>query len=374
MKNIQTPTVEYRKGIYYLTLDGKTPYERGYQHGAALEFLIKKALRQFKAWIRQNVGLDDPEEMILDFAENTPYLASVQADVPDLYAEMQGIAEGACVDLKQLFVYQSFDEFFVFLLTSGALEQGSTGHCTTAGIYGRPDKSNFVAHNNDIPTYHEELVTVLHIKFPDSDLEILQSTFAGGIGQNGVNNKGVAVGINTLANLPGGGGLPVSFNLRKILESGNIAEAVAYLQYARFAQAMNYMIGDRERVVSVETWESNALVLDIYDGNYAVHTNHSIGEGTPKTFEMTSEMGGGSYSFTMERLELGKELLADTENISLESFQQVFKTRPILVYPGKPTGRTLMQMTAEIPKDGYPVLHLTPDSPNLFKHVKFTFG
>jgi predicted choloylglycine hydrolase len=373
-KNIGIPAVEYRRGIYYLVLNGKTPYERGYQHGAALEFLIKKALRQFKAWIRQNVGLDDPEEMILDFAENTPYLASVQADVPDLYAEMQGIAEGACVDLKQLFVYQSFDEFFVFLLTSGALEQGSTGHCTTAGIYGRPDKSNFVAHNNDIPTYHEELVTVLHIKFPDSDLEILQSTFAGGIGQNGVNNKGVAVGINTLANLPGGGGLPVSFNVRKILESGNIAEAVAYIQYARFAQAMNYMIGDRERVVSVETWESNALVLDIYDGNYAVHTNHSIGEGTPKTFEMTSEMGGGSYSFTMERLELGKELLADTENISLESFQQVFKTRPILVYPGKPTGRTLMQMTAEIPKDGYPVLHLTPDSPNLFKHVKFTFG
>ena len=63
MKNVQIPTVEYRQGIYYLILDGKSPYERGYQHGAALEFPIKKALRQFKAWIRQNVGLDDPEEM-----------------------------------------------------------------------------------------------------------------------------------------------------------------------------------------------------------------------------------------------------------------------------------------------------------------------
>ena len=373
MTNVQIPTVEYRQGIYYLILDGKTPYERGYQHGAALEFPIKKALRQFKAWIRQNVGLDDPEEMILDFAENTPYLASVQTDVPDLYAEMAGVAEGAGVDMKQLFVYQSFDEFFVFLLTSGALELGSTGHCTTAGIYGRVGKPNFVAHNNDIPTYHEELVTVLHIKFPDSDLEILQSTFAGGIGQNGVNNKGVAVGINTLANLPGGDGLPVSFNVRKILGSSNIAEAITYLKNARFAQAMNYMIGDRERVVSVETWESSALVLDIYDGNYAVHTNHSIGEGTPKSFEMTSEMGGGSYGFTLDRLTLGEELLTDTENTTLESFLQVFKTRPILVYPGKPTGRTIMQMTAKIPKKGNPVLYLTPDSPNIYKHVQFTF-
>jgi len=372
--NTQTPEVEYRQGIYYLVLDGKTPYERGYQHGAALEFPIKKALRQFKAWIRQNVGLDEPEEMILDFAENTPYMASVQTDLPDLYAEMQGIAEGAGVNLKQLFVYQSFDEFFLFLLSSGALDLGSTGHCTTAGVYGRSDRPNFVAHNNDIPTYHEELVTVLHIKFPDSTLEILQSTFAGQIGQNGVNNKGVAVGINTIANLPGGDGLPVSFNVRKILESSNIAEAVTYLQNARFAQAMNYLIGDRERVVCVETWESNTLVLDVYPSNCAVHTNHSIGETTPKTFEMTSEMGGGSYSFTMERLELGIKLLADTENVTLESFQNIFKTRPILVYPGKPTGRTLMQMTAEIPKEGSPVLHLTPDSPNMFNHVQFMFG
>jgi predicted choloylglycine hydrolase len=312
--------------------------------------------------------------MILDFAENTPYLASVQADAPDLFEEMQGVAEGAGVDLKQIFVYQSFDEFFVFLLTSGTLDMGTTGHCTTAGVYGRADKPNYVGHNNDIPTYHEEVVTVLHIKYPDSDLEVLQSAFAGQIGQTGVNNRGVAVGINTLANLPGGNGLPVSFNVRKILESGDLDEAIAYLKNTRFAQAMNYMIGDRERVVSVETWDDQAQVLDIYDGDYAVHTNHALGEETPRTFEMTAEMGGGSYGFTMERLALGTELLsADIPGITLESFQGVFKTRPILVYPGKPTGRTLMNMVAEIPKQGSPVLYLTPDSPNVFGHARFTF-
>jgi hypothetical protein len=373
-RNIKIPTVEYRRGIYYLVLDGTTPYERGYQHGVALEFPIKKALRQFKGWVRDVVGLQEPEAMILDFAENTPYLASVQADAPDLFEEMQGVAEGAGVDFKPLFVYQSFDEFFVFLLTSGTLDMGTTGHCTTAGVYGRADKPNYVGHNNDIPTYHEELVTVLHIKYPDSDLEILQSAFAGQIGQNGVNNRGVAVGINTLANLPGGDGLPVSFNVRKILESANLDEAIAYLKNTRFAQAMNYMVGDRERVVSVETWDDQALVLDIYDGDYAVHTNHALGEGTPRTFEMTAEMGGGSYGFTMERLALGTELLsADTRGVTLESFQGVFKTRPILVYPGKPTGRTLMNMVAEIPKQGSPVLYLTPDSPNVFGHARFSF-
>ncbi|MES0361140.1 MAG: C45 family peptidase [Anaerolineales bacterium] len=372
---IDIPRVEFRKGIYYLILDGKTPFERGYQHGAALEFPIKKALRQFRIWVRANAGLEEPENMIQEFATNTPYLESARAQVPDLYEEMQGISDGAGVDLNELFVYQSFDEFFMFLFTSGVLESGTTGHCTTAGVFGRPGKPNYVGHNNDIPTYHEELVTVLHIKYPGSDLEILQSAFAGQIAQNGVNNRGVAVGINTLANLPGGDGLPVSFNVRKILECSNVDEAVSYLKNAHFAQAMNYMIGDRERVASVETWGNSAHVLDVYDANYAVHTNHSLGKDTPKTFEMTAETGGGSYGHTTDRLELSEKLMSeDTGSVTRESFQEMFKTRPILVYPGKPTGRTLMQMTAEIPKQGSPVLYLTPDSPNMYNHVSFTFN
>ena len=374
-EKVQIPVVEYRHGIYYLVLDGKTPFERGYQHGTALEFPIKKAMRQFRNWIRTTVGLEEPESMIQDFAANTPYFESVKNQVPDLFEEMSGVAAGAGIDLNELFVYQSFDEFFVFLLTSGSLEMGTTGHCTTAGVYGRPDKPNYVGHNNDIPTYHEELVTVLHIKYPNSDLEILQSAFAGQIGQNGVNNQGVAVGINTLANLPGGDGLPVSFNVRKILECANIDGAVQYLNNTNFAQAMNYMIADREKVISVETWESNVQVLDIYSGNYAVHTNHSLGKETPKTFEMTAEMGGGSYGHTTQRLELSEKLMSeDTGSVTRESFQEMFKTRPILVYPGKPTGRTLMQMTAEIPKQGSPALYLTPDSPNMYNHVSFTFN
>ena len=66
-------------------------------------------------------------------------------------------------------------------------------------------------------------------------------------------------------------------------------------------------------------------------------------------------------------------LAADTAGVTLESFQAMFKTRPILIYPGKPTGRTLMNMVAEIPREGSPVLYLTPDSPNVYAHARFTF-
>ena len=51
----------------------------------------------------------------------------------------------------------------------------------------------------------------------------------------------------------------------------------------------------------------------------------------------------------------------------------MFKTRPILVHPGRPTGRTLVNLVAVVPKQGSPILYLTPDSPNLFRHARFTF-
>ena len=134
------------------------------------------------------------------------------------------------------------------------------------------------------------------------------------------------------------------------------------------------LIGDREKVVSVETWQNSATGLNIYEDKYAVHTNHSLGADTPKTFEITPETGGGSYGYSQERLALGLEQIGpNVEEMSREDFQQLFRTRPILVHPGKPTGRTLMNMVVEIPPEGSPVLYLTPDSPNQFPHASFEF-
>ena len=64
--NVKIPKVEYRGGIYYLVLDAKTPFERGYQHGKALEFPIKFALRNFIEWLRNEAGIKNAERMIQD--------------------------------------------------------------------------------------------------------------------------------------------------------------------------------------------------------------------------------------------------------------------------------------------------------------------
>lgn len=312
--------------------------------------------------------------MIQEFAQSTGYMDTVKKSLPGLYEEMRGIATGAGVDFNELFVYQSFDEVFAFLMQSGAMDRAD-GHCTTTSVYGRKGLPNYVTHNNDIPTYHTGVGTVLHIKYPDSDLEILQGAFAGQVAQNGVNNRGVGVGINTIADLPKTqSGIPVSFNVRKILECSDRNEALEYLRTIHAGIAMNYMICDREKAISVETWESEFKVVDSYNGNYAVHSNHALHQGATVTFKMDASSGGGSYGFTHQRLELGLQFMEERgSTASFDGIRQLKGTRPILVNPGKPTGRTLQSMIVEIPEEGSPVLYTTPDSPNWFRHVKFEF-
>ena len=367
-KEIKIPTVEYRKGIYYLELDGNTAYERGFQHGTALEFVIKRTLKNFENWIVKNTTIQVPEEAISDFTTGKGYIQSVKDQLPELFNEFQGIVDGAQVDFDKLFSYQSFDEFYSYL-EAGNHFQTNEGHCTTIGVFGRENQANFLTHNNDLPSYHEDAVTVLKIKYPNSDLVILQQTFAGQLGQNGVNNYGVAVGINTIIDMPvSNKGIPVSFNVRKILESKNITESLEYLKKVDFGTSMNYLIADRETAIAVETWEDNIEVIDNKKQQYIAHTNHTLQENVPVIYEIDEDVNDSSFGYTHGRLNLANEILGDSaNNIDFEGLRELKSTRPIL------NSSTIMSTIVSIPKKGFPILWTTPGSPNLFSHVKFTF-
>ncbi|RMA56287.1 C45 family autoproteolytic acyltransferase/hydolase [Ulvibacter antarcticus] len=367
-KEIKIPTVEYRQGIYYLELESNTSYERGYQHGAALKFVIKKSLKNFENWITENTTIKIPEEAISEFTNNNRYIQSVKVQLPELFNEFQGIVDGAQVNFDKLFAYQSFDEFYSYL-EAGNHFKTNEGNCTTTGVFGRKNKANFLTHNNDLPNYHEDAVTILKIKYPNSDLVILQQTFAGQIGQNGVNNYGVAVGINTIIDLPiSNKGIPVSFNIRKILESKNSSDALEYLKKVNFGTSMNYLIADREIAISVETWEDNIEVIHNKKQHYIAHTNHTLQENAPVIYDIDADANDSSFGHTHGRLNLANEVLEDkANNIDFEGLQNLKTTRPIL------NSSTIMGTIISIPKKGFPILWTTGGSPDIFHHVKFTF-
>ena len=367
-KEIKIPPVEYRQGIYYLELESNTSYERGYQHGAALKFVIKKSLKNFENWIKENTTIKIPEEAISEFTTNNRYIQSVKGQLPELFNEFQGIVDGAQVNFDKLFAYQSFDEFYSYLETSNHFKTNE-GNCTTTGVFGRKNKANFLTHNNDLPSYHEDAVTILKIKYPNSDLVILQQTFAGQIGQNGVNNYGVAVGINTIIDMPiSNKGIPVSFNVRKILESKNSSDALEYLKEVNFGTSMNYLIADREIAIAVETWEDNIEVIDNKKQQFIAHTNHTLQENAPVIYDIDADTNDSSFGYTHERLNLANEILGeDANSIGFEGLQNLKKTQPIL------NSNTIMGTIISIPKKGFPILWTTGGLPDMFDHVKFTF-
>ena len=98
----QVPSAILVNGIYYVTLDAPTPYGRGYQHGAALQYVIQKGLAQWKQWINETLGKQDVEIEIAEFIHDTDYLKGIRKHTPDLYEELQGIAKGAGVDFQTL--------------------------------------------------------------------------------------------------------------------------------------------------------------------------------------------------------------------------------------------------------------------------------
>jgi len=158
----QVPSATLVNDIYYVALDAPTPFGRGYQHGAALKYVIHKGIAQWKQWINEILDQQDVEIEIAEFIHDTDYLKGIRKHTPELYEELQGIAKGAGVDFQTLYAYQMFDELVLYVSEKYRLE-----HCSGFGVYGRDDLPNILGQNNDLPPYYDGTHTVLRIKQPN---------------------------------------------------------------------------------------------------------------------------------------------------------------------------------------------------------------
>ena len=370
---VSVPTVEIRGGIYYIEVDAKTSFDRGYQQGAALKGVIAESLVDFDTWITDHSDYTSSKEFAEDFNEQTSYLNDLKTNLPDLYQELKGMAKGAGVSVNVLFLYNSLDEYLAFLLEKGA-DAAQVAHCTTTGVYGREALPNFVTHNNDLMTIFSNRVVVTKIIYPESDLVIMQTGFAGTFAQNGVNNYGVGVGCNIIVDMERNSqGLPVAFNSRKILETKTLEEAKAYLASVPSAQSMNYMVGDRHTVESLEvSGNGNVYSVKGYKGNFAAHTNHTLNPDAKKVRDITSVQP--STAQTVERLATAMPALEESYNtIDTQGMKNLKSTKPIRIHEEGAISETIESVITEIPKEGNPILYVTNGLPNGDNYERFDF-
>jgi isopenicillin-N N-acyltransferase-like protein len=137
---------------------------------------------------------------------------------------------------------------------------------------------------------------------------VVQTT-AGCLGQIGLNEAGIAIGINNLTAI-GKPGVTWPFVVRKVLEQSTLDDAVDAVLEADLAGGHNYLLmGPDGSGVNIEAMPGTVRV-DRVTGKPFVHTNHCLDEGTRLEEGARAEEHVAS---SQARLEHGTDLAQDLD-------------------------------------------------------------
>jgi isopenicillin-N N-acyltransferase like protein len=250
-----------------------TPRQRGRIHGETLRVQIHDVISRWHTDLEKNGK--DPAVYTRDFLSRRNFKPAFQRWTPGLLEEIEGIGEGANVDLDTIYSLQLLDEVWVYDMEKqlGPLEQAH--HCSGLGVFGE-GSTPLVAQNMDLPGYCHRNQALMHIKEPDSDLESFVFTFAGCVGVNMINSAGVGACLNTLIQLEASmDGLPVAGVLRGLMACRSGAEADTFLRAVKHASGQNYLVGSPQDVVSYEC-SANKVAAFAPLPTRTWHTNHPL--------------------------------------------------------------------------------------------------
>ena len=253
-----------------ITLEG-SPYNRGLVYGKTIKDEFQPQLKRWRESLREAYKID-PDLFVKKFYAKTNYLEAMKRWTPDLLDEVKGLADGVGVDQETMFVFQFVDEYWV----NG--EDIAAEKCSALGVARRGARPAMVAQNLDIDGFNDGAQVVLHVKHADSDLESFVFTPMGMIGANGMNNHGIGICANTLAQLSHGrDGLPVACVIRGVLAQKTIEAAIDFLNQIKHASGQNYILGGPQSAYSFECSHEKVCRYEPADGHDLIwHTNHPM--------------------------------------------------------------------------------------------------
>lgn len=230
-----------------------TPYERGCAIGAAIGDAVHRFLGEGVArlaWIAgRSIERGNLEEAIARHAE------VVERHLPDVAAAVHGLAEGAHIAASDAWLLQLRRE----LLAVPAAD------CTTLAGFG------WLAQTVDLAGDLADHALVLRERGRNG--EAVQLSFTGLLGYLGLNDRGLAVGINMVLGGDWRPGIPPYLAIRHLLELGSVAECLEELPRLPRASSRCYVLVDRREAAVAETTCDRLAVLR---GAPLVHTNHYL--------------------------------------------------------------------------------------------------
>lgn len=293
----------------------------GQGHGSACSEMIKKylddriGLTSQEAWSGSQVDRD----FIIDTAAET--LEHHQRYSETLYTEMTALAEAAGITPAEAVVVGGFTDLVD--VVRGRVGAAPAENNCTAVI--NPSQG-FLAQTWDMHASAGEFVFMLKID-PLLGPDAFVQTTAGCLGQMGINEAGIAVGINNLTSM-GKPGVTWPFVVRKVLEQTAFDDAVETVLDADLAGGHNFLVmGPDGHGANIEAMPRRKKVTRA-NGSPLVHTNHCV---QPETAAEEGERLPEHIESSKLRLDIGTRAASDLEAFFADPAISRRATEPHLV-------------------------------------------
>jgi isopenicillin-N N-acyltransferase-like protein len=298
--------------IPVLKLSG-TPYDMGYHHGLAYADAIR-FLTADRLHLSNNphwTGYELPRPQILALAE-----ACLQAHrdyTPKLVTELQGMADATGLSLPELIIMNGFTDFIDLVYGAGKQQYPqptpvqAADDCTAFIVPDSttPDAHGFLGQTWDMHASATPYVILIDGR-PQDQPAFLSFSLTGCVGMIGMNEAGIAIGINNLMGGDGQIGVTWPFVIRKALAQTTIDAALECVTSAKLAGAHNYLLFDKHgNGYNIEAMSTRHHIEKL-DSECIVHTNHCV---IARNLEVERQRPPASQANSELRLSRGQHLL-----------------------------------------------------------------
>lgn len=237
-------------------------YQIGYQHGVAHRAQIQRFLADRLARLNALVSA----EKALTFPTLVfEYRRVIDATLPGMTEELQGLAAGAAITLEEAYLLQLRREL------TGYQSVRARGDCTMLArlASGR----TVLAQTIDLNGNMAPEMTLMEVEH-SAGQRVLLVSFTGLLGYLGMNDRGLCVGLNLVLGGEWRPGIPAYMAIRHLLdEASTVDECLALLRALPLASSRSLTIADGRRLVTVE-YILNELA--VFEDSELVHANHFL--------------------------------------------------------------------------------------------------
>ena len=275
----------------------------GRAHGEACAQMIRKYtddrinLTTQEGW---SGGVAD-RDLILSTAAET--LAHHEAFSESLFVEMTSMAKAAGITPEEAVAVGGFTDL-IDVVRSKVGKAPAEHNCT--GVIN--PKTGVFAQTWDMHASAGEFVVMLKVD-PLIGPDAYVQTTAGCVGQMGMNEAGIAVGINNLTSW-GKPGVTWPFVVRKVLEQTDLDDAIKVVMDADLAGGHNFFVmGPDGNGATIEAMPNTKRITRT-NGKPLVHTNHCVFDDTATEEGPREQMWIDGSNL---RMELGESYADDLE-------------------------------------------------------------